>query len=113
HLQANLGRRILDSFRWAHARYRLLGLPTVPPSALKMHALQLIYVGVCTTLPQEVVTQGFSPALEQRFALVRRPVHPLRELKLSARDQQLLTALDYRPTLAELCILTGFTEEEA
>ena len=112
HLQNNLGRRILDSFLWASAHYQLVGVATLPDTAIKMQPLQLIYVGVCTTLPIEVVRVYFSHPESQRFALVQRPPREWAELKLGAKDEKLAAALASRPTIRQLCGEIGASEEE-
>ncbi len=112
HLQNNLGRRILDSFLWVNAQYQLAGVATLPETALKMQPLQLIYVGVCTMLPIEVVRVFFSHPAHQRFALVQSPLREWAELKLGAKDEKLVSVLASRPTLEQLCAQSGASEDE-
>ena len=108
HLQASLGRRILEAFGLVNARYRLVGLATIPDIALKLNAFQLIYTGVCTKLPAEALRAAFSPPPGQRFALLAQT----NELKLNVRDQLIFSALEARPTIDELCVIGGMPEEE-
>jgi len=112
HLQNNLGRRILDSFLWGNAQYHLAGVATLPEAALKMQPLQLIYVGVCTTLPIEVVRVFFSHPPQQRFALVQHPIREWAQLKLGTKDEKLAATLGSRPTLGQLCAQSGASEDQ-
>ncbi|MBX7100901.1 MAG: DUF4388 domain-containing protein [Myxococcaceae bacterium] len=112
HLLANLGRRILDSFRWGAATYRLVGLPTPAEASQKVNALQLIYTGVCSLMPLPEVQQGLAEFQGRRFARLHRPKHDFGQVRLSEKDQQFLALLSMRPDLAGF-VAAGFTEEEA
>lgn len=112
-LQANLAHRILDCFRWAEARYRILGDTEPAESPVKMNTVQLILTGSGNFLPFEVVASQLTFADEQRFAAVPNAPHEAKDLKLSAKEMRLLQILRTRPNFAEVMQRTGFEMEEA
>lgn len=109
HVQANLAKKILECFRMGDAQFRVLGGGEIP-SGPRMNGVQLIFTGICTTLPIEEVSRHFKAAPGDRFARVHAPTHAPGELKLSGKDERLFQALARRPTLAEL-VQEGFDEE--
>ncbi|MDQ3264424.1 MAG: DUF4388 domain-containing protein [Myxococcota bacterium] len=112
-LQANLALKILDSFRWMDASYRVIGDDPQPESPVRMNAAQLVLTGASTVLPFDVVTTHLMFVDEQRFALVPDAKVALDELRLSTRDAKLIAALRTRPTFPELLARCGLEFEEA
>lgn len=112
-LQANLALKILDSFRWMDASYRVIGDDPQPESPVRIKAAQLVLTGASTVLPFDVVTSQLMFVDEQRFALVPDAQLALDELRLSTRDAKLIASLRTRPTFAELLARSGLEFEEA
>ncbi len=112
HLQANLGRKLLDCFRWVGARWRLVGAGESSEVPQHTNPAQIIYTGVCTALPAEAVKAGLPFPPEQRFALVHQPPHSPSELKLAVRDEFLVMALQRRPTVDETIEATGMIRDD-
>ncbi len=110
-LQANLAHKILDCFRWADARYRILYDAPPTTSPVRMNAAQLILTGSSNFLPFDVVATHLTFVDEQRFALLPKPAHDVQALKLSPKDVRFLQILRSRPTFAELSTRTA-TETE-
>lgn len=110
HLQASLGRTVLDAFRWVGATWRILP-PEELDTPIRMNAVQLIYVG-CMQLPLAALAAHL--ALEDAEQLAFLPDAPdvNDELKLAPRDARLIQGLKKRLTLGELSRLPGFTAEE-
>ncbi|MBE2251955.1 MAG: tetratricopeptide repeat protein [Myxococcus sp.] len=110
HLQATLGRSLLDSFGWSDASWKLLP-PDELDAPVRINALQLIFTG-CQHLPAATLSAQLETKPETVFALLpdAPPVHD--ELKLSAKETRLVQALKRKATLAELCALPGMTVDE-
>lgn len=111
-LQANLAAKVLDSFRWGEASYRILGDAPSAETPVKMNAAQLILTGCSGFLPFEVLATHLPFVDEQRFALVPQPPHETASLKLSPKDARMFQVLRGRPTFAELLAGTGLEMEE-
>jgi curved DNA-binding protein CbpA len=112
-MQAGLAHKILDAFRWAEARYRLVPEGEPPELALKVNPAQLILTGVCAFLPFEVVATQLAFTDEQRFALVPAPRHAVSELKLTSKEAKLLQVLRSRPDFGTVVERCGLEVEEA
>lgn len=110
HLQAMLGRTVLDAFRWGDATWKLLP-PEELEAPIRMNTMQLVYTG-CMQLPLSALTEHLSLPDSEVLAFLPDAPNAHDELKLSARDTRLLQALKKRPTLGELCMLPGLTAEE-
>ncbi len=110
HLQASLGRTVLDAFRWSGATWRILPAEDLD-TPIRMNAVQLIYVG-CMQLPLAALAAQL--ALEESEQLAFLPDAPdvSEELKLAPRDARLVQGLKKRLTLGELSRTPGFTAEE-
>ena len=110
HLQASLGRTVLDAFRWSGATWRILPAEDLD-TPIRMNAVQLIYVG-CMQLPLAALAAHL--ALEESEQLAFLPDAPdvSEELKLAPRDARLVQGLKKRLTLGELSRTQGFTAEE-
>ncbi|PZR10741.1 MAG: molecular chaperone DnaJ [Archangium gephyra] len=110
HLQAMLGRTVLDAFRWSDATWKLLP-PEELEAPIRINSMQLIFVG-CMQLPLAALTEQLSLPDDEVLAFLPDAPEPHEELKLSARDTRLLQALKKRLTLGELAALNGFSPEE-
>jgi cytochrome c-type biogenesis protein CcmH/NrfG len=110
-MQANLGRQLLDCFRWGDASYHLLPVEHPAESPIRMNSPQLIFTGSTTLLPFETVAAQLVFTEHQRFALT--PGADPGELKLSPKDTRFLQALRSNPTFAELQERGGFDVEAA
>lgn len=112
-LQASLAHKILDCFRWGDARYRLSLDAEPPKSALRINPAQLVFTGITTQLPFEIVASQLSFTDAQRFAAVPTPPPTAQLLKLAAKDQRFLQALKGGVTFAELLAKTQLEVEPA
>lgn len=106
-LQSNLAHTLLDAFRWADAKWRLLELDEVS-TPIKLNTAQLVYTG-CLQLPHETLTAHFALDEAKPLALLGNPQE---ELKLSAKDLRLLQTLKKRAPLAALLALPGLSRDE-
>jgi tetratricopeptide (TPR) repeat protein len=112
-LQASLAHKILDCFRWTDARYRLLFDAEAPQSALRMNPSQLVFTGITTVLPFDVVSTQLALTEDQRFAVSPTPPPTTEALKLAAKDQRFLQALKGGVTFPELMAKTNLELEPA
>ncbi len=112
-MQKNLALKILDCFTWSQGTWSIAADAGEAETPLKMNPAQLVLTGCGASAPFDVIAAGLVFFDEQRFALVPRPPHDLRSLKLGAKDQKLLAALKERPTFAELTARSGASTEEA
>jgi hypothetical protein len=110
HLQALLGRTVLDAFRWADASFRLLPLDDVE-APIRMNTAQLVFTG-CMQLPTSILEAHLALPPTQAFALVPDAPPAQDELKLSAKDTRLLQAIKRRAPLSELSALPGLSRED-
>lgn len=106
-LQANLAHTLLDAFRWADAKWKLLPLEKVA-TPIKMNTAQLVYLGAAQ-LPPETLAAHF--ALDETKPLGLRS-DPNEELKLSARDLRIVQALKKGAPLSALLALPGANRDE-
>lgn len=110
HLQATLGRSLLDAFRWSEAAWRLS--PAEDQDApVRLNALQLIFTG-CQQLPAECLKAQLATPPTTVFGLLPDAPSVQEELKLSPKETRVLQAIKKKATLAELCALPGFTPDE-
>lgn len=112
-LQANLAHKILDAFRWADAKYRLIADAEASDSALRINTAQLILTGTSTLLPFDTVATHLTFVDEQRFAAVPVPPPAAADIKLSGKDARFFQALRHRPNFGELMQQTGLDVEPA
>ncbi|MGV3620641.1 MAG: DUF4388 domain-containing protein [Archangium sp.] len=110
HLQAMLGRTVLDAFRWSDASWKLLS-PEEIEAPIRINSMQLIYVG-CMQLPLAALTDHLSLPDDEVLAFLPDAPEPHEELKLPARDARLIQGVKKRLTLGELAGLSGFSPEE-
>ncbi len=110
-LQANLALKILDTFRWTDASYRLISDVEAPPTSVRMNSAQLVLTGVSSFMPFDAVATHFTFTDERRFAQVPGARDAAEGLKLSARDARLFQALRNPPTFSELLERTGLDTE--
>ncbi|MBF5045131.1 DUF4388 domain-containing protein [Aggregicoccus sp. 17bor-14] len=110
-LQANLALKILDTFRWTDARFRLIADVEAPATSVRMNSAQLVLTGVSSFMPFDAVATHFTFTDERRFAQVPGAREAAEGLKLSAKDARLFQALRAEPTFAELLERTGLDTE--
>jgi tetratricopeptide (TPR) repeat protein len=110
HLQALLGRSLLDAFRWSDATWKL-----APPEDLdapvRINPVQLIFTG-CLQVPTSVLTEQLATPPTEVFAFLPDAPSVQEELKLSAKDTRLVQAIKRKAPLSELCALHGLTAED-
>jgi len=111
-MQQSTARKVIDCFTWTDAKYRFVGAPPSAETPLRMNPAQLILAGATTVLPFEVVAQGLTFFDGQRFARVPVVPEECADLKLSSRDQRVLTLLGKRPTFEELVATSKLPSEE-
>lgn len=107
-LQANLAHTLLDTFRWADAKWRLRDLDEVP-TPIKMNTAQLIYLGA-PQLPAETLLKHFSIDPKRPLALLVDELGD--DLKVPSKDLRLVQALKKRPTLEALQALPNLSRPE-
>jgi hypothetical protein len=110
HLQAVLGRTVLDAFRWTEATWRLLPLEE-PETPIRMNTAQLVFTG-CMQLPVALLEAHLALPPAQAFAFLPDAPAPQDKLKLSAKDTRLLQAIKRRAPLSELSALPGLPRED-
>ncbi len=107
-LQANLAHTLLDTFRWADARWKLRDLDEVA-TPIKMNTAQLIYLGA-PQLPPETIAAHFSIDPKRPLALAVDDL--AEELKVPSKDLRLVQALKKRPTLEAVLALPNVSRPE-
>ena len=112
-LQASLAHKILDCFRWSEASYRLLLDAEPTKSALRMNPAKLVFTGVTTQLPFEIVSTQLELSDTQRFVSVANPPPTAQALKLAGKEQRFLQVLKGGLTFAELVARTQLELEPA
>ncbi len=112
-LQANLGHALLDCFRWTDARYRLVPEAPAAQSPIRLNPRQLIFTGITTSLPFDVVASELELGQGQRLAWTQGAAQAAEELKLSPKDTRLFQLLKGRPGFAELIAKSGLELEPA
>lgn len=112
-MQKNLAFKILDCFAWTNGTWKILPDETEAETPLKMNPAQLVLTGCATSAPYDVIAAGLVFFDEQRFALVPKPPHDLKALKLSGKEQKLLAVLRERPTFGELSGKVQLSTDEA
>ncbi|MGI5863106.1 MAG: DUF4388 domain-containing protein [Myxococcales bacterium] len=107
-LQQNLALKVLDCFcsAWSDAKYRILPEPPQVAQPLKVNLPQLVYTGVTTFSPFSVVEEGTIVLATETLWLVHEPPHPLKSLKLNAKDARLLAEIKRGNSLDGLCSIT-------
>lgn len=106
-MQANLAHVLLDAFRWADAKWKLVDLDEVS-TPIKMNVAQLVFTG-CAQLPPETLAAHFAIDEARPLALA---VNVQDELKLGAKDLRLVQTLKKRAPLATLLALPGLSRDE-
>ena len=110
HLQAMLGRSLLDAFRWSDATWKLA--PAEDQEApVRINPMQLIFTG-CQHLPPSALAAQLATPPTEVFGMLPDAPSVQEELKLSAKETRLLQAIKRKATVAELCALPGFTVED-
>lgn len=110
HLQATLGRSLLDAFRWSDATWRLSAAED-QEAPVRINPMQLIFTG-CQHLPLSALEAQLATPPTEVFGLLPDAPSVQEELKLSAKETRLLQAIKRKATVAELCALPGLTAEE-
>lgn len=110
HLQATLGRSLLDAFRWEEATWRLTPLRELD-APVRLNPVQLLFTG-CQQLPESVLAQQAATPPTEVFAFLPDAPDVQEELKLSPKDLRLVQAIKRKATVAELCSLPGFSAED-
>lgn len=110
HLQATLGRSLLDAFRWTEATWRL-GPAGEVDAPVRINPMQLIFTG-CLQLPESALGTQLATPPTVVFGLLPDVPNVHEELKLSAKETRLLQAIKRRATVAELCALPGLSADE-
>lgn len=100
-LQANLAIKILDAFRWQGATWRIINDAERAQTSVRMNPAQLIWTGV-GQMPFETVMAQLDFDGNKKFAVTPEGHKELRTLKLSPKDQRLITVLKSRPTFPEM-----------
>jgi hypothetical protein len=101
-LQQNLAKKLLDAFTWQSGAFRVsTNLPDVD-SPLKVNAPQLVLTGISKFAPEGEIAEAMAPFEAKRFFVHRKPVVPLKDLRLSKEHQEVLRLLSQGKTLAEL-----------
>lgn len=100
-LQANLAIKILDAFRWQGAHWKIINDAERAQTSVRMSPAQLIWTGV-GQMPFETVMAQLDFDGSKQFAVTPEGHKELRKLKLSAKDQRLITVLKSRPTFPEM-----------
>lgn len=110
HLQATLGRSLLDAFRWTDATWKL-----APPEDLdapvRINPLQLIFTG-CQQLPVSALAEQLATPATTVFGLLPDAPAVHDELKLSPKETRLLQAIKRKATLAELSATPGLSADD-
>lgn len=110
HLQATLGRSLLDAFRWTDATWKL-----APPEELdapvRINPLQLIFTG-CQQLPVSALGEQLTTPATTVFGLLPDAPAVHDELKLSPKETRLLQAIKRKATLAELSAVPGLSADD-
>jgi curved DNA-binding protein CbpA len=112
-LQASLAQKILDCFRWTEATWKLSLDAEPAKSPLRMNAAKLVFTGIVTQLPFEIVSSQLELSDTQRYAAVATPPETAQSLKLAAKDQRFLQVLKSGLTFAELTAKTQLEVEPA
>lgn len=110
HLQATLGRSLLDAFRWTEATWRVLPAEDVE-APVRINPMQLIFTG-CLQLPSSALAEQLATPGAEVFGLLPDAPNVQEELKLSAKETRLLQAIKRKVPVAELCALPGLTADE-
>jgi|JI10StandDraft_1071094.scaffolds.fasta_scaffold80025_5 Flp pilus assembly protein TadD len=110
HLQATLGRSLLDAFRWSDATWKLS--PAEDQEApVRINPMQLIFTG-CQHLPVSALEAQLATPATEVFGLLPDAPSVQDELKLSAKETRLLQAIKRKATVAELSALPGLSAED-
>ncbi|MBL8921437.1 MAG: DUF4388 domain-containing protein [Myxococcaceae bacterium] len=110
HLQATLGRSLLDAFRWTEATWKLSPAGEVD-APVRINPMQLIFTG-CLQVAESALGQQLATPPTEVFGLLPDAPSVHEELKLSAKETRLVQALKRRATVGELCALPGLSAEE-
>lgn len=109
HLQATLGRTLLDAFRWVDATWKVLP-PEELDAPVRLNAEQLLFTG-CLQMPASVLTAHLALPASSAFGLVAG-TSVAETLKLAPKEARLIQALKKGATLETLLALPGFTAED-
>jgi hypothetical protein len=111
-LQQNLAKKLLDLFTWGEGEFRWLDEAAASSSSLKVKVPQLILTGVTRCVPQDEVDMAVGPLVGKRLVVHPAPPFPLEDLRLTARQSQLIEALRPGRRMGELAELTGLPVDE-
>jgi len=112
-LQQNLAKKLLDLFTWREGEFRWLDEEARPDSSLKVKVPQLILTGLTKLAAQEEVDMEVASLVGKKLVVHPSPPFPLEELRLTARQSQVLEAL--RPPgrrMGELAEVTQLPVDE-
>ncbi|HEY7699371.1 MAG TPA: DUF4388 domain-containing protein, partial [Vicinamibacteria bacterium] len=101
-LQQNLAKKLLDAFTWQSGAFHVSSsLPEVD-SPLKVNAPQLVLTGISKFAPESEIAEAMAPFEAKKFFVHRKPIVPLKDLRLSKEHQEVLRLTSQGKTLAEL-----------
>lgn len=101
-LQQNLAKKLLDGFTWREGEFQVsTELPRVE-SPLKVKTPQLVLTGVTKLAPDDEVEQAMAELVTKKLFLNPRPLHPLREIRLSKAHQEIVGLVSLGKTVEEL-----------
>lgn len=111
-LQQNLAKKLLDSFTWRSGTFLVsTNLPRVD-SPLKVRAPQLVLTGISKFAPEDEIADAISGLHGKRILINPRPPFPLKELRLSKDQQEILGLVSLGKTIEELEAESGMEKSK-
>jgi hypothetical protein len=92
-LQQNLAQKLLECFTWADGEFRVQPEFADASSSMSINVPQLIFTGITKFAPQDQISSGAGPLLEQRLVLNPSPPAPSSALKVSAAQRGAMDGL--------------------
>ncbi|MEO7793864.1 MAG: DUF4388 domain-containing protein [Thermoanaerobaculia bacterium] len=106
-LQQSLARKLFDLFTWRDGEVTFESGEFTTPAALKVKVARLVLTGIERFVPQETIDRAIAPHAGALFARHPEAAARAEELRPSAREKALLTALDPPRRIEELLTHTG------
>lgn len=101
-LQLNLAKKLLDGFTWRSGTFRVsTSLPAVD-SPLKVRAPQLVLTGISKFAPESEIPAAMKHFEGKKFFFNPKPPFPLKELRLSKEQKEILGLVSLGKTVEEL-----------
>ena len=101
-LQLNLAKKLLDGFTWRSGTFRVsTSLPDVD-SPLKVRAPQLVLTGISKFAPESEIPAAMAHFEGKKFFFNPKPPFPLKELRLSKQQKEILGLVSLGKTVEEL-----------